>query len=83
MFPRVDDYVAAIDYIVNLAGEENVGIGTDFIRGYDKASFEWITHDKGSARKLTEFGEIVNPRGMRTIGDFPNLTAAMKARGQV
>lgn len=50
----VDDYVAAIDYIVNLAGEESVGIGTDFTQGYDRAFFDWITHDKGNARKLTE-----------------------------
>ena len=28
-----------------------------------------------------EFGEIINPEGMRTIGDFPNLTAAMERRG--
>ena len=25
--------------------------------------------------------EIVNPAGMRTIGDFPNLTAAMEHAG--
>jgi microsomal dipeptidase-like Zn-dependent dipeptidase len=26
----VDDYVEAIDYIINLVGEDCVGIGTDF-----------------------------------------------------
>ena len=26
-------------------------------------------------------GEVVNPAGMRTIGDFPNLTAAMEHAG--
>ena len=74
----VDDYVEAIDYVVNLVGEDCVGIGTDFTQNHDQAFFEWITHDKGSARKLTEFGEIKNPKGIRTIGDFPNLTAAMQ-----
>jgi len=29
----VDDYVAAIDYVVKLAGEDSVGIGTDFTQG--------------------------------------------------
>ena len=43
--------------------------------------FRWITHDKGWGRKLVDFGPIVNPEGMRTIGDFPNLTAAMERRG--
>jgi membrane dipeptidase len=77
----VDDYVEAIDYVINIAGEECVGVGTDFTQGHDRAFFEWITHDKGSARQLTEFGEIVNPDGMRVIGDFPNLTAAMLNAG--
>jgi membrane dipeptidase len=74
----VDDYVEAIDYVVNLVGENCVGIGTDFTQNHDQAFFEWITHDKGTARKLTEFGEIKNPKGIRTISEMPNLTAAMQ-----
>lgn len=77
----VADYVEAIDYVVNLAGEESVGIGTDFTQGYGDEFFQWLTHDKGYARQLTEFGEIVNPEGIRTIGEFPNLTAAMEQAG--
>ncbi len=77
----VGDYVAAIDYVVNIVGEERVGIGTDFTQGYGPDFFDWITRDKGYGRKLTEFGEIVNPEGMRVIGDFPNLTAAMQKAG--
>jgi len=77
----VDDYVEAIEYVIDLCGEDCVGIGTDFTQDYDKAFFDWITHDKGTGRKLIEFGEIINPEGMRTIGDFPNLTAAMERRG--
>ena len=77
----VDDYVEAIDYVVNLAGEENVGIGTDFTQGHDESFFWWLTHDKGYARTLTELGQIVNPEGIRTIGQMPNLTAAMAKAG--
>jgi membrane dipeptidase len=77
----VDDYVEAIDYVIDLAGEDCVGIGTDFTQGYDEEFFRWITHDKGWGRRLVDFGPIVNPQGMRTIGDFPNLTAAMEKRG--
>jgi membrane dipeptidase len=77
----VDDYVEAIEYVIKLCGEDIVGIGTDFTQGYDRTFFEWITHDKGNGRKLTEFGEVINPEGMRRIGDFPNLTAAMEKRG--
>jgi membrane dipeptidase len=77
----VDDYVAAIEYVIDLVGEEQVGIGTDFTQGWGPEFFDWITRDKGRTRKLTEFGEILNPEGFRTIGDFPNLTAAMERRG--
>jgi membrane dipeptidase len=37
--------------------------------------------DKGKARKLIEFGRVQNPEGIRTIGEFPNLTRAMGKAG--
>ena len=77
----IEDYVEAIAYIFNLVGEDQIGIGTDFTQGHDQAFFEWLTHDKGYARRLTRFGEIVNPKGIRTLGEFPNLTAALLKHG--
>lgn len=77
----VDDYVEALDYVINLVGEDCVGIGTDFTQGYGKEFFDWLTHDKGNHRRLTEFGTVSNPLGIRTIGEFPNLTAAMEKAG--
>lgn len=77
----VVDYVEAIDYIGNIVGWDNVGVGTDFTQGYDRAFFDWITHDKGRHRRLTDFGTVQNPEGMRKIGDWPNLTAAMEQAG--
>lgn len=76
----VDDYVEAIEHVINVAGEDLVGVGTDFTQGHGKPFFDWITHDKGSGRKLTDFGTVINPAGMREIADFPNLTAAMSRR---
>ena len=77
----VDDYIEAIEYVIDIAGEDSVGIGTDFTQGYGEPFFDWITRDKGYARRLTEFGEIVFPEGFSSIGDFPNLTAAMERAG--
>lgn len=77
----IDDYIEAIDYVIDIAGEDCVGIGTDFTQGHDKAFFDMLTHDKGYARNLTHFGKIVNPLGIRTIGEFPNLTATMLKHG--
>ena len=77
----IEDYVEAIDYIYNLVGEDQIGIGTDFTQGQDQAFFEWLTHDKGYARHLTNFGKIINPKGIRTLGEFPNLTEALMKHG--
>jgi len=77
----VEDYVEAIDYVINLVGEDCVGFGTDFTQDQDQAFFDWLVHDKGDGRELIAFGEIVNPLGMRTIGEYPNLTEAMLGQG--
>ena len=40
---------------------------------------EYLCHDKGYGWRVTgPLGDVVNPVGMRTIGDFPNLTAALE-----
>ncbi len=77
----VDDYVEAIDYVINLVGDDRVGFGTDFTQDYGRDFFDWLNHDKGYGRKLVEFGEVINPEGMRRIRDYPNLTAAMDKAG--
>ncbi len=77
----VADYVAAIAYVIDLVGEDHVGIGTDFTQGHGQDFMEWITHDKGDGRKLTDFGEVINPEGFRTIGEYPNLLRAMDSAG--
>lgn len=74
----IDDYVEAIGYVIDIVGEDSVGIGTDFTQGYGRPFFDWLTHDKGRHRKLTDFGEVKNPEGLENIRDFPNLEAAMR-----
>ncbi len=77
----VDDCVAAIEHVVNVVGEDSVGIGTDFTEGYDEAFFTYITRDKGYARPLTRFGEIKMPAGFESLEDYPNLITSMQRRG--
>ena len=77
----VDDYVEAIGYVIDRIGEDCVGIGTDHTQGHGHEFFEWLTHDKGRHRRLTQFGTVQNPKGIRTVGELPNLTAAMERAG--
>ena len=74
----IDDYVEAIETVVDVVGEDQVGIGTDFTQGYGDEFFRYITHDKGDGRKLTEFGAVTMPKGFQRIEDFPNLTVALQ-----
>ncbi len=75
------DYIEAIEHVIGIVGEDAVGFGTDFTQGHGQSFMEWITHDKGHGRRLTEFGEVKFPEGLTHIGELPNLTAAMeKAR---
>ena len=80
----VDDCVSTLDYMINLAGEESVGMGTDFTQDQDEAFFDYLSLDKGYARRLVPKkpgGVVTMPEGLRKIGDFPNLTATMQKRG--
>ena len=76
----LDDFIDAIEHVLNVVGEDQIGIGTDFTQGYGDEFFRYITHDKGYGRKLTDFGDVINPEGIRRIQDFPNLTAALERR---
>lgn len=82
----IDDFVNAIEHTVNVAGQDHVGIGTDFIQGHGIEFLEWLRRDKGSGRlvnPLPSGGEEVPamPRGIARIEDFPALTTAMERRG--
>ena len=76
----VEDYVEAIEYVLNLVGEAQVGVGTDMTQGQTEEFFRWITHDKGDGRKLVDFGSVLELKGFERLGQFPNLTAAMERR---
>jgi membrane dipeptidase len=80
----VDDCVEAMEYLINLLGEDNVGIGTDFTQDQGDDFFEYLRHDKGYARRLVPkgVGDIpTTAKGLKKISDFPNYTDAMVRRG--
>ena len=77
----IEDFVDVVDYMVNLVGEDHVGIGTDMSQGQPWSFQEWVMHDKGNGRRLTTFGELVFPKGLERIEDMPNLTLAMQRKG--
>ncbi len=76
------DVIEAVEYLVKLAGIDHVGIGTDFTEGQPDSYFAYMVtgrSKKGPAMKLEL--PIVNPEGIRTAAEFPNLTKALLAHG--
>ncbi len=79
----VEDVLDGFEYMINLVGEDQVGIGTDFTQGQDTAFFHYLRSDKGMGRQLTKpmAKRPDNPIGLDGPAEYPNLTAAMMQRG--
>ena len=75
----LDDYVEAIAHIIEVVGEDAVGIGTDFSWSNPNMPVYW-SHDKGYARNLVDFGPRRFPADLQGYADYPNITARMKSR---
>lgn len=79
---NLDDCVDLFEYMLNVCGEENIGIGTDFTQGYGDEFFDWLRRDKGYARRANPGrGRAPVVNGMETLADYPRLTEAMQRRG--
>ena len=79
----LDNCVEVFDYMINVIGEDALGIGTDFTQGQSADWFDWLRRDKGYARFLMGGKGTVSPRpiGLEQMGDFPSLTRAMERNG--
>lgn len=80
----LDDCVAAMGYLIDLVGEESVGIGTDWVQDQDLAFFRYLSADKGRGRPTTRnpYSKVPPmPKGLETLGDFRNFIPAMERAG--
>ena len=78
----LDDCVELFEYMINVCGEANVGIGTDFTQGHGDDFFDWLRQDKGYARRANPGrGRAPFVKGMETLAEYPRLTEAMIRRG--
>lgn len=79
----LDDCIAAMNYLINLVGEESVGIGTDWVQDQDIGFFQYLSADKGRGRPTTKpYAKVPPmPKGLETLGDFGNFIPAMERAG--
>lgn len=86
--PTLDDFYRHLDYLVDVAGIEHVGFGTDLATGanYQKMAFErshWRRWE-GINRFNRTFGEAIPDRYLADCNkhsDLPKITEALLARG--
>lgn len=72
----LDDHLDAIDYLVNLAGVDHVGIGTDFCQDQPRSWFEQLG---AYAPQVTE--EYHHLRGLGDPTEMVNVATGLLGRG--
>ena len=80
----LDDYLDAIDYLVDMAGDDQVAIGTDFCMGRTLEWFDWIGASHGHEPFLSS-GEVPQPfrllQGFANPMEFVNVAEGLLRRG--
>lgn len=76
----VEDYLAAIDELVELVGPEHVGLGPDFMEAIPTEVVKSVLSGLGSAT-VTAFKDVVPLSGFSSPADFPRLAEAMLRHG--
>jgi membrane dipeptidase len=78
----IEDLIDVVDYLVETAGIDHVGIGTDFTAGQSREWFSWLLAGKSKRGEMMELEwPVVYPQGIRTAAEFPSITRALLARG--
>lgn len=78
---KIEDVVVALDYLINLIGEDHVGIGTDMTQGHGEEFWRWIMRVNGTGSQVE-----VTPRDMQGMvikkaSDWPRITHALEQHG--
>ena len=77
------DCVSAIDYVINIVGENRVGIGTDWVQDQDIDFFNYLSSDKGKGKPTStphKRGPSM-PKGLESLGSFGNFIPVMEEAG--
>jgi membrane dipeptidase len=76
----LEDYLRAIDYLVNLMGVDHVGLGTDFMEEIPEeinaAALKGI-----SAENLKKYYSSKTVKGFETVSECPKVTEGLLGRG--
>ena len=80
---NIDDCINGMDYLINIVGEDQVDIGTDWVQDHDISFFQYLQKDKGTGRYVTPPYKSVPPMpyGISKLSQFQNFVPAMERAG--
>jgi membrane dipeptidase len=76
----IEDFTAMVARTAELIGVERIGIGSDTVRGWPDSVLDWMRSGRWIRSSATPIWPEW-PAWFRSPADFPNLTAALRARG--
>ena len=77
---KLEDFTAMVARTAEIMGVEHIGIGTDTVRNWPDSVLDWMRSGRWTWSSATPSWPEW-PSWFRSPADFPNLTAALLARG--
>lgn len=77
----IDDFVDAVLHVVDVAGEEHVGIGSDLTPGQPSAFFDYVASSYGTGEPVTHSSADDATPGFADAAGYANLRGALAQRG--
>lgn len=78
----LEDYLDAIDDLVERLGIDHVGIGTDFTQDQPQSFFDWLFAQQGTRPRQDSIPyPVVYPRGLESPEQLSNVAQGLSRRG--
>lgn len=85
----LEDYIDAVEHMIELVGVDHVGVGTDFAQDQPRKFWEYISSQQGTKYPASfidpsvryEDGHSPYPKGLETPDDMPGIAPALAHRG--
>ena len=78
---RLEGLVVMLDYLINLIGEDQVGIGTDMTEGYGPDFWRWITLVNGRGGTVLEVPISEQRQVLAKTSDYHLITRTLEQAG--
>ena len=78
---EIGDIVVILDYLLDLVGEDHVGIGTDMTQGHGTEFWRWICLVNGRGSRVLDVPEDQQGMLIRRGDDYPLITRALEKHG--